>query len=138
MHLVEGLVALGLHPTERTQRGVRLAGHGCGLGAAAAHLRRIACGEDGGVEGIGRMRIHRNDADGETGLEGIFRVQHKDGVHGLPGVGGDCLLGVVGGLRELAAEVGENRPGVGGEGVGIRRAGVHDFRSCNRTSVSAG
>ena len=90
--------------------------------------------ETGGAYTLKRWRVTAAGPDGgaaeielrpdNPGFKPI-RMQREDGVHGAPGTGSDCLLGIVGGLGELPAEVGEDLARVGGEGVGVGGVGIH-------------
>ena len=110
---------------QRAQRGVRLARHRGGMGAAAAHLHGVVGGEAGGAEEVAGVSIHGDDAQGKPGLEVIVEVQCHDGVHralgpiarrsGVPATDG-------GSMPQSSSE---DRATVGGEGVGIGGVGMH-------------
>jgi hypothetical protein len=113
---------------QRAQRGVRLAGHRCGLGAALAHLVRVAGAEGGRAEGVGGVRVGRDGADGETRLEGVAGGEAGDGVHRALLAFRAGLRVFVGEWRELGAEVGEDFAVVGAGGVGVGGVEVHGAR----------
>ena len=70
-----------------------------GLEAAASASLGVEVGGDGG--------------DGEFGFSGVFRDEGGDGGHGSAVANEAGLRGVVGGLREVAEEVGVDLTGEG-------------------------
>ena len=119
------LLAGSLDAQQRVQRGVRLARHRRGLGAAAADLLGVVDGEAGGAEGVADVEIHGDDPQRKPGLEVIVGMQRHDGGHRALVAFRPEVRGVGDGGGEHAAEFSEDLAAVGGEGVGVRGVGMH-------------
>jgi hypothetical protein len=120
------LLADGLDALQGAQRGVLLARHGPGLGAAAAHLLDIVGREAGEAEAVVGVLAHLHDAHGEAEFEVILGVQDGDGVDRAP-VARRAGLGRVGDRwRQMLVEEGADLTGAGAGDVGVAGVGVHE------------